>query len=265
MPKREIALSSRTLADATPADAIEAAAAAGFDAVGLWIDAANWDAETTRVVLARLADTGLSVLDVEVLSLAVDVADSTLERILEIGGAVGARNALAIGMDPDPGRTAERFRWLCERAEPYGIRPALEFMAFTAVRSLAEALEIVERSGHPGGGVLVDALHLTRTGGTPGDLRGVDPALLPYAQLCDAPAVPSDSEPTTLIHEALEGRLLPGEGALPLAGIVAGLPKGCPLSCEILSKDVRARFPEPGTRARAIFETTRRFLGEGAG
>jgi len=264
VPKREIALSSRTLADAAPAELIEAAAAAGFDAAGLWIDAGRWDATTTRSVRERLSDTGLQVLDVEVLSLAADVTDTTLERILEIGGAVGARNALVIGMDPDPGRTADRFAWLCERADLHGIRPALEFMRFTAVRTLEEALGIVQRAGHPAGGVLVDALHLIRSGGRPAELESVDPKLLPYAQICDAPASAADDALTTLVHEALEGRLLPGEGALPVAEIVSRLPDGCPISCEILSKDLRTRFPDPGARARAVFETTRRFL-EAAG
>jgi sugar phosphate isomerase/epimerase len=258
--KRELALSSRTLADTAPCPLIEAAAAAGFGAAGLWIEAEGWSAATTRAVRERLSDTGLRVLDVELLSLASDVTDATLERILEIGGAVGARNALVIGMDPDPGRTSERFAWLCERATLHGIRPALEFMRFTAVRTLDEALEIVRRAAHPAGGILVDALHLIRSGGRPEELALVDPERLPYAQICDASARADDEATTTLIHEALEGRLLPGEGELPLAEIVSRLPAACPLSCEILSSDLRARFPEPGARARAVFEATRRFL-----
>jgi hypothetical protein len=103
-------------------------------------------------------------------------------------------------------------------------------------------------------------LHLARSGGRPEDLQGIDPDALPYAQICDAPAEPPGDEPGGLIAEALQGRLLPGDGALPIREILARLPAGRPLSCEILSSDLNQHFPDPAVRAKAVGDATRAFL-----
>jgi sugar phosphate isomerase/epimerase len=256
----ELSLSSRTLPEASAAEMVSAAAAAGFDAAGLWVDPQNWDSSITRSVRERLDDSGLGVLDVEALTIAPEVADSTLRRIIEIGAELNARYALVIGVDPEPSRIADRFAGLCEHAASRGIRPALEFMRFTSVRTLADALDIVQAAGHPAGAVLIDMLHLARSGGKPEDLPGIDPDALPYAQICDAPAEPQGEDPGGLIAEALQGRLLPGDGALPIQEILAHLPAEVPLSCEILSSDLHERFPDPVARAKAVGDTTRAFL-----
>jgi sugar phosphate isomerase/epimerase len=259
-PRRELSLASRNLPDATPAETVSAAAVAGFDAAGIWVEPERWEPSTTRSVRQRLADTGLRVLDVEVLVLGPGVPDSAPDRILEIGAELDARYAVAIGMDPDLARTAERFGRLCERAAAGGMRLALEFMRFTAVRTLADALEIVRAAGHPAGAVLIDMLHLVRSGGGPEDLLGIDSDLLPYAQICDAPAASPGEEIGLLVNEALNGRLLPGDGALPIEEILARLPTGRPLSCEVLSSALHQRFPDPVARARAVADATREFL-----
>ncbi|HWO05672.1 MAG TPA: hypothetical protein VNQ54_12810, partial [Methylomirabilota bacterium] len=73
----------------------------------------------------------------------------------------------------------------------------------------------------------------SRSGGIPAHIGQVDPALLRYAQICDASAdVPAPTDTRALIREARTGRLLPGEGALPLAELVAALPAGVPLAIE---------------------------------
>jgi hypothetical protein len=56
------------------------------------------------------------------------------------------------------------------------------------VKTVDDAVRIVEQAQHPAGAVLVDALHLRRSGGSPADLAAVPTRRLPYAQLCDAPA-----------------------------------------------------------------------------
>jgi sugar phosphate isomerase/epimerase len=59
----------------------------------------------------------------------------------------------------------------------------------------------------------------------PAHIADVDPALLRYAQICDASAdMPGPGDTPALIREARTGRLLPGDGVLPLADLVAALP-----------------------------------------
>jgi len=257
---RKLSLSALTLAGAAPVEAVSAAAAAGFEAVGLSVDPQSWNAATTRAVRERVSDAGLEILDVEVIAIGPDAPDAGQHRLLEIAAELGAGHVLAIGTDPDRSRLIDRFAGLCERAAAGGVALALEFMRFTEVHTVGDALEVVRAAGHPAGGVLVDPLHLARSGGEPADLVLMEPALLPYAQLCDAPSAPSDDGVGPLIHEALEGRLLPGDGALPLGEFLESLPAGCPLSTEILSAELRQRFPDPVDRARAVWEATRAFL-----
>ena len=59
------------------------------------------------------------------------------------------------------------------------------------------------------------------------------PPYFRYAQICDASAdMPGPGDTPALIREARTGRLLPGEGALPLAELVAALPDTLPLAVE---------------------------------
>src|SRR5438874_2708207 len=81
--------------------------------------------------------------------------------------------------------------------------------------------------GSDGAGLLLDTLHIKRCGVSAAELAAVDPALLGYLQLCDAPARPPGGDATV---EARTGRLLPGEGELPLAGLLGALPDGLPVS-----------------------------------
>ena len=101
------------------------------------------------------------------------------------------------------------------------------------MRTLAHAASIVAKAKRANASVLIDALHFSRSGGLPAHVKQVDPALLRYAQICDASAeIPAPTDTPALIREARTGRLLPGEGALPLAELVAALPAGAPLAIE---------------------------------
>jgi sugar phosphate isomerase/epimerase len=84
---------------------------------------------------------------------------------------------------------------------------------------------------------------------------------LPYAQFCDAPAqgpLPTDAD--GILREALDERLQTGEGQLPLRALLSALPSGVPLSIELRSKALRDRWADPGERALATAQATRRFL-----
>jgi sugar phosphate isomerase/epimerase len=155
------------------------------------------------------------------------------EGFLEVSARLGAKNVLVMSAEPDEARTLERFGDLCDRAASYGLQVCLEFAIYTGVRTLAHAAQMVARSQRPNASVLVDALHFSRSGGLPAHIREVDPALFRYAQICDASAdMPGPTDTPALIREARTGRLLPGEGVLPLRELVAALPAGVPLAIE---------------------------------
>lgn len=57
-----------------------------------------------------------------------------------------------------------------------------------------------------------------------------------------------------------DGRLLLGEGKLPVQEFLAALPPGIPLSLEIRSQQLRARYPDAAERATAVHDNAKRFL-----
>ena len=70
------------------------------------------------------------------------------------------------------------------------------------------------------------------------------------------------SDPDAYFVDAIDGRLAPGEGSVPVAAMVKALPADLPISLEIRSRHYRERFPDPLERARAILAQTRAFFAE---
>jgi sugar phosphate isomerase/epimerase len=152
-----------------------------------------------------------------------------------------ARAVLVICNDPDEDRLVDRFAAVCDAAWDRGLRACLEFMIFSSVKTIADAERILDRAGHPAGAVLVDALHLQRSGGTPADVSAVAPERLPYAQLCDGPFQPILPDSAVALTEARTGRLFPGDGELPLPELLGALPAGASLAVEAPVPDLASR------------------------
>jgi sugar phosphate isomerase/epimerase len=251
-PPREISLAHLTVLDTTPPELVTVAAAAGFRHVGIRLTATPSvgvppydilsDGPLLRETLARLADTGVAVLDTEFLRFEPDRPVGIPEGFLEVSARLGARNVLVMSAEPDEARTLDRFCDLCDRAAPYGLAACLEFAIYTGVRTLAHAAHVVAKSGRPNASVLIDALHFSRSGGRPAHVASIDASRFRYAQLCDAVAeMPGPGDTARLIAEARTGRLLPGDGALPLGELVAALPPALPLAVEAPCRDLAGR------------------------
>lgn len=256
-----LSLASGVMPEATPVQTARAAADAGFDAVGLWVEVAQWTADTTREVRAIVQDAGMRVLDAEVIWIKPGEANPDHLRLIDIAAELKAENVLVVSSDSDLGATAAKFAQLCEHAAPTGIRVALEFGAFTDIPNLATALGILRQVNHPSQALLIDPLHLHRSGGRPADLAQVPAPWFNYAQMCDATLVGPDIRDRAAVREeAVDFRLIPGDGELPLAELRAALPAGIPLSLEIRSKSLRAGLPDFTERARAVMIGTRRWL-----
>jgi len=262
-PGRALSLAALTVLELSPPEMVACAADAGYSHVGLRLLPATpeepvypvvGDTAMVREIARRLAATGIAVLDVEILRLKPATRVDDYRAVLDTGARLGARQVLVAGNDPDEARLAANFAALAELAQPLGLSLALEPMPWTDVRDVAAALRIVERSRARNAGILVDAIHFDRAGQVAADLASVPATRLPYAQLCDAPAQrPRDTE--TLLHQARAERLMPGDGGLDLAGLVAALPRTIPISLEVpmrtLARSVGAR-----ERARRMRDKT---------
>src|SRR5947208_9121466 len=241
--RRRISLAHLTVLDTTPPELVTVAAAAGFRTIGIRLTATPSvgvppydilrEGPLLRETMLRLADTGVSVLDTEFLRFEPEHPIGIPEGFLEVSARLGAKNVLVMSAEPEEARTLERFCELCDRAATYGLQVGLEFAIYTGVRTLAHAAEVVARSKRANASVLIDALHFSRSGGIPAHIAQVDPSLVRYAQLGDASSdMPGPGDTPALIREARTGRLLPGEGALPLRDLVAALPATAPLAVE---------------------------------
>jgi len=258
----KLSLASGVLPEFGAVDVVEAGAAAGFDAVGLWVDPLEWTARDTRETSAALARTGLPALDVEVVWIRPDTRLDDHRKVLDVGAHLGAANVLCVSSHPDVGVTVEELSALCKHAEGSGMRVALEFGIFTEIKDLAQAIAVLDRVGHPLRAVLVDPIHVDRSGTTIDQIAAIDPALIPYAQLCDAPAErPDPADFDAVIVDAIDLREQCGQGALPLTRMLRALPADIPLSIELRSAALRAAFPDPALRAKAVLDATRGWMG----
>jgi sugar phosphate isomerase/epimerase len=213
-----------------------------------------------RSTLGRLNDTGISVLDVEVLRFRPNTGPDHVLPILDAGAQLGARYVLVICNDPDEPRVVDRFAATCAAAADRGMRACLEFMIFSSVKTLGDARRVVAKAGHQAGAILVDALHLQRSGGTPAEVAALPGALLPYAQLCDVPFEPIMPDEAVAPTEARTGRLFTGDGRLPLHDLVHALPTGAALSVEAPVTTL-ADLPA-GERVKRAYVAVTRFLQE---
>lgn len=137
------------------------------------------------------------------------------------------------------------FRRLCDRAAGEGLVCALEFFAFSPLRTLAATWRLIGEADRPNGAMIFDNWHHARVGGTDADLALVDAARIVGIQLSDTAAAP---EHRSLGRECMAERRWPGEGTSAPRRTLAHLrARGCgaPVGIEVFGAG------DPGERARA--------------
>jgi sugar phosphate isomerase/epimerase len=149
---------------------------------------------------------------------------------VDLMAELGAERVGGVSMEPDIERTKDQFALLAEYAQQRGMRATMEFAPPHPVGNLAAALAVIKHVNRPNFQLVIDAMHFFRSGGTVAELAALDPQCIGYAQLCDVPRQPIAQD---YMQEAMFGRLLPGEGELPLAEFVRALPRDVPIGLEI--------------------------------
>src|SRR5579875_160137 len=260
-----LVLAPVTINELDPPALIEAAHEAGFAAVDLRVLGAPGAAPVAPVIgnrpmiaaiAAALADNGVSLFSATGIWLVPDFRLEGALPALEVAARLGAECFLAVGNDSEEARMSENFGRLAAAAQAHKLRLALELMPYTAVNSLAKARRMIAACPEGNPGLLIDALHLARAGGTPAEVAAIPPERIAYLQLCDAPAAPPPG--MALREESLSARLYPGDGALPLMALMDALPRDVVVDVET---PVRAdRALPPAQRASLALSATQRFL-----
>ncbi len=257
-----VGIAHLTLLQLSPPDLVTTAAAAGFSFVGVRVKAVTAGeheypmspgSPMSKETLQRLDDTGLSVLDVEFLSLGPQTGPDDWLPALEAGAALDARTISVVGVDEQRDRLTDTLSRLTADATPFGILPTLEPISYNAVSRVDEAAALAIATG---AAVLLDALHVQRGGSSLDEVRALDPALVPVLQLCDGPLVLPESldvpaelplgmttDGSVLKTESRALRQVPGEGEFPLAELLAVVAPETPLSAEVPNVRLQEQLP----------------------
>ncbi len=100
-----------------------------------------------------------------------------------------------------------------------GVPVAIEFMPYSYIPNLAEAVGIVDRSGAANARVVLDVVHFFRSGGLPSDLSPAHLSRVAGVQLSDVAVRQGKS----LAYEARHLRTYPGRGELDLVGLLRSI------------------------------------------
>jgi sugar phosphate isomerase/epimerase len=133
------------------------------------------------------------------------------------------------------------------RARERGFRMCVEFIPDTGIGDLAAARQIFEAVATDGFGVMLDAWHFARSGGTLGQLEGLPGGMITVLQLCDR----TEPEPGAA-YVPMAGRLLPGHGELPLVELTQRVLADHPdvvVGVEVFSSELQAL---PATQAALL-------------
>lgn len=195
---------------------------------------ASWslrdDPALRRRLLAVMRDRGVSISLGEGFTIRPDAEMANRAVDMDIMAELGAACVGASTMDPDASRTADQCAVLAELAAARGMIATIELVPASSAGTLAAAVAIVRHVNKPNFRLLLDPMHVFRSGATVAALEALDPRDIGYAQLCDVPLQPRDPD---YMREAMFGRLVPGQGDLPLAGFVAALPPDTPIGLEV--------------------------------
>jgi sugar phosphate isomerase/epimerase len=255
-----------------PTDLVRLAADLGCPTVSLVLDPidvnpegfAPWslrkDPALRRELAAVLRDTGVSVGLGEGFIVAPDFDVKNHAADLDIMAELGARMINTISFDPDLSRSFDQFGVVVEMAASVGLPSVTEFAPVFSVRDLPTALAGVRHVGRPKDyRVLIDTMHLGRTGGTAADIAALDPDVIGYVQLSDAPLKPVIAD---YMEEAMHERKVPGEGELPLREVLAALPRDVIVSVEVPEYAKAKGGMAPEARIGHLVRTTQRLMRE---
>ena len=217
------------------------------------------DAALRRDMIAAMRERGVTISLGEGLTVRPGGDVCGYERELDVFAELGTDRINTVSMDPDMARTLDQFGVLAELAAARGLQTTTEFAPSLTLANLSLALAAVRHVGRPDFKLLIDTMHLVRSGSGPADIAAVDPNLIGYVQLCDAPRTPRFE---SYFEESMFERMAPGEGGLGLKEVVAALPGDRIYSLEIPLRSEAEAGIGPHERLGKCVAAARRLLAE---
>ncbi len=278
---RDLCLCCGTIQHAGFRELVEAAAACGFSSISIWpqqYENAHANGLSNRDMLHMLEDNGVVVSELDPLlnwlpmdEMDMDTRglDSSLfgageDFFYHIADTLGARHlnvVQAFGPRLSNEIVVEAFAGVCDRAARHGLKVSLEFLPWTGISDVKVALEIVQQANRSNGGIMLDTWHHFRSGHGCEDLLALPGDAIVGIQFNDASPEPAED----IVDETLHGRLLPGDSAIDLIGVIRSLDAiGCsvPIGVEVFSDELNQLPPmeaarKAGDATRAILDKAR--------
>ena len=235
-----LSLAALTVLELTPDEQIICAHDCGYQGVGLRLIPATpqetyfsllRDAARLKKVKSLINSTGIKVFDIEIFRLKPDTNLKDFIPFLELGAELGTKNMLVAGNNPDRNSLIDQWSLLCEISRAYGIKPHMEPMPWTDVKSYLDAVSLIE-TNPDWGAVLIDPIHFFRSKGDCSQIQESHVSKMGYIQLADAPSVIPDTM-EEILRQAREDRLPPGLGGFPLRGLLEKMASDMPISVEV--------------------------------
>ena len=263
----QFSLAHLTALGCPPPELTRIAAATGYDFVSYRLINMNLAGEPNydlaansamrRETRAALAATGLKLHDIEVARIADGVSVKSYAPGLETGAELGARRVIASIWSPNRGYAIDSLSELCEIAAKVNLAISLEFVTWSNLPNLQQALSVARAVNKRNFGLLIDVLHFNRSRVKLQELDSVPRDWFHFAHISDGPKdIPVTME--GLIHTGREARLYPGEGAIDIAAIVNRMPP-LPYSLEIPNVE-RAKELGFAEHARRCIATAKKYF-----
>ncbi|WP_374021385.1 sugar phosphate isomerase/epimerase family protein [Mycobacterium sp. HNNTM2301] len=217
------------------------------------------DAGLRRTVLAAMDARGVAISLGDGFLVLPDAEMTAFRADLDVLAQLGVPQINVVSLDPDLARSFDQFAALTELAAHRGIQTLVEPVPGLTVGDLPTALAAVEHVGRPDFRVLIDTMHLIRSGSGAADVAAIDPARIGYAQLNDTTLRPRGGN---YMEEAMFERMVPGEGELPLRDILSVLPSDIVIELEVPRRQLALDGVSPIDRLRPCVEAARRLLSE---
>jgi sugar phosphate isomerase/epimerase len=217
------------------------------------------DAALRRELLAALKHRGVAISlgDGFLVLPGSEIGD--FDADLDVLAELSVPRINVVSLDPDLSRTFDQFAALTELAAQHDIETDVELVPGLTVGDLPTALAARDHVGRPDFRLLIDTMHLVRSGSSAADLAAVDPAHIGYAQLNDTTLQPRHDN---YMEEAMFERMVPGAGELPLRDLLSALPPDIVLEIEVPRRSLALAGVSAIDRTRPCVDAARRMLRE---
>ncbi|WP_257541196.1 sugar phosphate isomerase/epimerase [Sphingobium sp. CFD-1] len=215
------------------------------------------DAALRRETVTCLRDRDVSIALVDGFAVYPDQPTENHRQAFEILAELGVRRVNTVSFDEDWSRMIDKTAEIVAMAREYDVTVTIESCPMLTVKTLAQALEVISAVNLPNFKLLIDTMHITRSGES-GDIARLDPVLIDYVQISDGPL--SVPDPLNYMNEAMNERMVPGTGEMPLVEMIRAMRRDIIVSIEVPMRSLKEAGMSETERVRLAVEGARKVV-----